>query len=158
MIPDAFEVPCKPSLTARARAVLPKRRAADGQLSPNFDVREFDCKDGTKVPSAAVPALTGLCKDVLEPLRTQFGGCTVHSGYRTVTYNRKIGGARFSQHIYDQHPSSVAADVSFKTGTPQQWGFAAAKILNGRGGLGVYPSSGFIHCDNRPGPAARWSG
>lgn len=127
------------------------------QLSPHFHLREFHCKNGARVPMAARPALRRLCRDVLEPLRREFGPCTVMSGYRTRAYNASIGGARFSQHIYDDGPESVATDLVFSRGTPEQWARAADRIMRGGGGLGTYPRSGFIHVDNRKG-RARWTG
>jgi uncharacterized protein YcbK (DUF882 family) len=133
---------------------IPQPRADGNQLSPHFALAEFSCKDGTKVPKAAVPALTHLCEKVLEPLRDRFGACTVMSGYRHTAYNKKIGGAKFSQHIYDLHPGSVAADLTFASGRPSEWAQAAEPLCES-GGLGRYP--GFVHVDNRDGKA-RWSG
>jgi hypothetical protein len=133
----------------------PTRRVDDeAQLSPHFNVDEFNCKDGTRVPKASVPALTRLCNEVLEPLREQFGSCTIMSGYRPTAYNTRIGGAKFSQHIYDLHPDTVAADLTFERGRPSDWADAAESLCE-RGGLGRYP--GFVHVDNR-GTNARWSG
>lgn len=132
----------------------PKTPAKPGQLTPSFNVREFDCKDGSRVPAAAVPALTKLCH-LLEKLRSTFGPALVLSGYRPAAYNRRIGGALFSQHIYDQTPESVAADLVFRTGSPAQWAALADQL--GAGGVGLYPRSGFVHVDNRPG-RARWTG
>lgn len=122
-------------------------------LTPHFRMEEFDCKDGTPVPRVAVPALKRLCVDYLEPLRAQFGPAHVMSGYRHRAYNARIGGARFSQHIYDDTPTSVAADLIFSRGRPTQWAHAADKL--GAGGVGTYPS--FVHIDNRVG-RARWTG
>lgn len=135
----------------------PKRikRAPAGQLTAHFNVREFDCHDGRKVPAAAVPALTRLCKDVLEPLRVKYGSVLVMSGYRPADYNRRIGGAKFSQHIYELGPQSVAADLVFQRGRPSDWAGDARILLSHAGGVGEYPS--FIHVDNRE-TVARWSG
>lgn len=153
---DSKEPSVKPSLVRRlvVAARIPQARADGSQLSPHFALAEFACKDGTKVPSAAVPALTQLCNDVLEPLRERFGPCTVMSGYRHTAYNSRIGGAKFSQHIYDLHPGSVAADLTFGRGRASDWAQAAEPLCEA-GGLGRYP--GFVHVDNRPGKA-RWSG
>lgn len=122
-----------------------------GRLSPHFHVREFDCKDGRRVPKIAVPALLVLCKRYLEPMRAEFGPCLVMSGYRPADYNRRIGGASESQHIYELTPSSVAADLIFARGRASEW-YAFADELDA-GGVGRYPS--FVHVDNRPG-RARW--
>lgn len=143
---DHAEVPGKPP--------VPKpdpTPAKPGQLTPHFRVEEFNCHDGTKVPKVAIPALDRLATKYLEPLRAKFGTCTVMSGYRHRAYNRKIGGAQFSQHIYDDGPSSVAADLIFAKGRPRDWAAEADRL--GAGGVGTYP--GFVHVDNRPG-RARW--
>ncbi len=134
------------------------------RLSPHFTVEEFDCHDGTRVPEAALPALVELCCYVLEPMRAKYGRCKVHSGYRTRAYNASIGGARYSQHIYNDTPGSVAADVSFAAGTPAKWARGARWRFrtvsrwrrNGRGGVGQYNNSGFVHVDS--GPRRDWQG
>ena len=127
--------------------------ADPAQLSPHFHAREFNCKDGRKVPTFAYPALKRLCVGYLEPMRTMFGPCLVMSGYRPADYNARIGGAKYSQHIYELTPDSVAADLIFRTGTPAQWAALADNL--GAGGVGRYPS--FVHVDNRP-VKARWTG
>ena len=126
-----------------------------GQLSEHFQVREFDCHDGRKVPAVAVPALQRLCVALLEPLRAKFGVAHVLSGYRPADYNRRIGGARYSQHIYELTPEAVSSDMVFRTGNPAEWAYAADQL--GAGGVGRYDRSGFVHVDNRP-VRARWTG
>ena len=133
----------------RGRVVLKRE-----YLSPNFNVSEFDCHDGTKVPEEAHGGLKDLCDDVLEPLRRQFGAVTINSAYRHRSYNARIGGAKYSEHIYDLSPRSVAADVRFARGTPAQWAAAARRL--GIGGVGQYDRAGFIHVDN--GPRRDWWG
>jgi hypothetical protein len=129
--------------------------ADDGRLTKHFHVSEFDCHDGRQVPAIAVPALRRLAKKILEPMRAEFGACDVLSGYRPADYNRRIGGATFSQHIYELTPDSVAADLTFSTGNPKAWAAFADEL--GSGGVGRYDGSGFVHVDNRPG-RARWTG
>jgi uncharacterized protein YcbK (DUF882 family) len=124
------------------------------KLTAHFDVFEFHCHDGTRVPRVAVPALKRLCRDFLEPMRTRFGACTVLSGYRTRAHNRKVGGVPSSQHLYELTPASVAADVKFKRGTVEEWARFADGL--GRGGIGRYPRAGFVHVDN--GPEREWTG
>jgi hypothetical protein len=138
---------------------VPANPGGRTQLSDHFNVREFDCHDGRKVPKAAEAALARLCVEFLEPMRRKFGPGKVLSGYRHRAYNIRIGGAQFSQHNYDDDPSTVAADTTWSKGTPAQWAAEARRLSDrlGYGGVGEYQRSGFVHCDNRR-YTARWSG
>lgn len=132
------------------------------RITPHFAVEEFDCHDGTLVPAAALNELHGLCEGWLEPLRATFGPVRVHSGFRTEAYNRSIGGARSSFHIYTiPRRWGVAADVECRKGSVQLW-WEFIRDLRARkhsdhGGLGRYPQGGFIHVDNRT-YRADWEG
>jgi Peptidase M15 len=123
-------------------------------LSPHFHAAEFACHDGSLVPITARPGLVALCRVFLEPMRSKFGACYVLSGYRHVAYNADIGGARHSQHIYEESFESVAADLRFAKGTPAQWSAEAKRLRTsrnrGHGGVGRYDRAGFVHVDNRP--------
>lgn len=123
----------------------------DGALSPHFMLSEFAMKDGTLPPIGCTLALRRLCVEVLEPMRVHFGPCTVTSGYRTTAHNRRVGGARRSRHLYEEHPHEPAADVRFVRGTPEQW--AAKAIAMKVGGVGLYRSH--VHVDQRR-VLARW--
>lgn len=124
------------------------------RLSKHFVIEEFDCHDGTRVKSREFKGLEYLCRQYLEPMRRQFGSCSVHSGYRTRTYNAEVGGEPNSFHIYSVHDGNdQAVDVSFDRGSAMQWHAAANTIRNrkrnGRGGLGLYIVSNFVHIDIR---------
>lgn len=75
------------------------------QLSPNFELREFVRSqiaarhdiDNTP-PPAAVANLQMLCRQVLEPIRAQFGPLLITSGYRAPQVNKLAGGQPSSQH------------------------------------------------------------
>lgn len=72
------------------------------QLSPSFRVREFRCRDGSDIIliDDRLPAL-------LQQLRDYFGRpIHISSGFRTLAYNRKIGGHPSSRHLRGQ-----AADI-----------------------------------------------
>lgn len=137
------------------------REKREGQMSPHFHVSEFRTHDGTPVPRMAYEGLRHLCVNYLEPMRDKFGPAHVTSGHRHRAYNASIGGATDSFHIYD-HPArrgdQVAADMDFARGTPSEWADEARRIANqlGRGGVGQYNRSGFVHMDN--GPRRDWSG
>jgi uncharacterized protein YcbK (DUF882 family) len=128
------------------------------RLSPHFIIEEFDSHDGEKVPAASVPALKELCIHLLEPMRTKYGPCTVNSGHRSVAHNTAVHGVKNSRHIYHRHPGSVAADVVFDTGNVAKWAASARWrfrnkarwTVGNRGGVGDYPTKGFIHVDSGP--------
>lgn len=122
------------------------------KLSEHFNREEFDCRDGTTVPYGLMKNLSVLIAN-LEVLRTRLGEpIRVNSGYRTVKYNKSIGGAPNSQHLL-----SKAADITVKSKTPKQLAAIIEKLISEgkmkQGGLGLY--AGFIHYDTR-GRKARW--
>lgn len=124
------------------------------RASEHFRIEEFNCKDGTPVPKAAHDGVRKLCEDVLEPMRREFGDCSITSGYRHRAYNASIGGASQSYHIYDLRPDEVASDVTFARGSVAEWAAFAREL--GVGGVGEYRRSGFVHVDH--GPRRDWSG
>jgi hypothetical protein len=131
-----------------------------GQLTAHFHLREFYCKDGTRPKPGRWRTYRTLCKQYLEPMRREFGPATVHSGYRTPSWNAQVGGERGSYHVNDWHDvDDVAADVSFARGTAAEWHTAAIKYRRrrrrGKGGVGKYRT--FVHVDTRDYPA-NWSG
>ena len=132
-----------------AGTVLVFSLAEDGekQLTKNFKVREFACKDGSD-PVLIHPAIPVWCQAV----RDKFGySFSPNSAYRTVSYNAKIGGAAKSQHCY-----GMAVDIPAKDGTtPQQLYDFFEEILGNSGGLGLY--SWGVHVDPRP-VKSRWKG
>lgn len=123
-------------------------RARDGakQLTANFRVREFACRDGSD-PIFIAPALA----EVLQTIRSHFQQpVTVSSGYRTPGYNRKVDGAAYSQHQY-----GTAADIQVKGVSPAAVAAFAETLLPSSGGIGVYPT--FVHVDVRE-QRSRWKG
>jgi uncharacterized protein YcbK (DUF882 family) len=123
-----------------------------GQLTPNFHIREFKCKDGSKVP-IELEANVRLLATQLQGLR-DFIGIPIHlnSAYRTEVYNASIGGSPKSQ-----HKQGKAADLVTAKYTPKQLANIIKKLIKEgkmmQGGVGLYPS--FVHYDCR-GTEARW--
>lgn len=123
-------------------------------LSKNFKKSEFKCRDGTDVPDELMPNLLELVEN-LQIIRDHIGKpIHVISGYRTPKYNRRIGGARKSQHM-----KAKAADIIIRGMSPVE---VRAIIINlikekkiKKGGVGLYKS--FVHYDVR-GWNARWKG
>jgi uncharacterized protein YcbK (DUF882 family) len=98
-----------------------------------------------------VPALR-----IVDELRASFGKpCRILSSYRSPDYNKAVGGAALSQHL-----KFTALDIAFTGVSPQhvydrliEW----RKAGKFTGGIGLYPSSGFVHIDTR-GNNATWRG
>ena len=123
-------------------------RAKDGltKVSDHFKVKEFACSDGSD-PVFIAPALV----DVLEKIRNHFGKPVhINSGYRTVTKNKAVGGATYSQHLF-----GTAADIHIDGVTPKQIAAYAETLLKNTGGIGIYSS--FCHVDVRK-VKSRWNG
>lgn len=78
------------------------RSSGGTNLSKNFKVREFRCKDG----SDRILIDSELVR-ILQQIRNYFNASiTITSGYRTESYNKKIGGATGSMHVIGK-----AADI-----------------------------------------------
>lgn len=124
------------------------------QLTTNFNIKEFDCKDGTPVPKKYYGNVQKLANN-LQVLRDYLGvAVTVTgSGYRTPSHNKKVGGAKNSQHL-----TGSGADINAAGFTPKKLAAVIEKlILEGKmseGGIGIY--KGFVHYDIR-GTKARWT-
>jgi hypothetical protein len=143
-------------------------------LTPHFDLSEFACKDGTPVPGVLVPTCTRLAFQ-LENVRPP-DGLEVVSGYRSLAWNTKVGGAKESRHM-----RAEAADVRpvvRVAGVRVPWALVPNKrariaallgdvnraVADGRaefGGIGIYAGK-WLHLDIRERPAdghiARWEG
>lgn len=68
------------------------------KISPNFTLGEFQSKDGADKVMYDTAILAQL-----EKLRAYYGGkITINSGYRSPAYNKQVGGATNSAHLYGQ--------------------------------------------------------
>ena len=122
------------------------------QLTKNFNLEEFKCNDGTAVPGAYLCNVTRVAQN-LQVLREDIGKpITINSAYRTVNYNRKIGGAVASQHL-----TASASDIKITGMTSKQIYDRIEKLIKAgkmhNGGLGLYNT--FVHYDVRAKPT-RW--
>lgn len=113
---------------------------ADGekQISENFKVKEFKCKDG----SDKVLVDVDFVADKLQAIRDHFGApVTINSGYRTESYNAKVGGAKSSYHMKGQ-----AFDIVVEGHTPLE----VARYAQSIGINGIIQYNSFVHVDSRP--------
>jgi hypothetical protein len=82
-------------------------RDGDKQLTKNFKVREFACKDGTDII-----LIDDRLFELLQTLRDHFKrSIRITSGYRTRAYNMHIGG-----NVNSKHMTGQAADIDVGSG------------------------------------------
>lgn len=123
------------------------------KLTKNFTRQEFDCKDGTIVPQKYLKNAIEVAEN-LEVLRAEINEPVLitGSGYRTEKHNKKVGGAKNSQHL-----TCSGADINARNFTPKELAEVIEKLIASKkmkqGGIGVY--KGFVHYDIR-GTKARW--
>jgi N-acetylmuramoyl-L-alanine amidase len=130
------------------------RHFAASEFESYFVAQRKGVKNSTPAKSLwknIVPTLR-----IVDDLRDSFANpCRILSSYRSPDYNRTVGGVGLSQHM-----AFRALDIAFEGVSPQrvydrliEW----QKAGRFTGGLGLYPSSGFVHIDTR-GSNATWSG
>lgn len=122
------------------------------QLTTNFHLSEFACKDGSPVPEELIPNITKLAVN-LQVLRDYIDEpLHINSGYRSPAHNARVGGKKNSYHL-----KGMAADITAKSYTPKKLAQIIEKLIaEGKvkfGGLGLYP--GFCHVDLRKAKT-RW--
>ena len=122
------------------------------RLTKNFKLSEFDCKDGSEMPSQLLPNVLELAESLQELRNVLNTPIKINSAYRSLEHNASIGGTNSSQHLF-----AKAADIVVKGKTPAQVAtMIKLLILQGKmkqGGIGVYDT--FTHYDIR-GYKARW--
>ena len=122
-------------------------------ITKNFNINEFKCKDGTPVPSELLKNVIELANN-LQIIRDYIDlPITILSAYRTEKHNKKVGGAKKSQHLQGK-----AADLLTELNSKKLYDIIEFLINEGKineGGLGLYDI--FVHYDIR-GVKARWQG
>jgi uncharacterized protein YcbK (DUF882 family) len=120
-------------------------------ITKNFNINEFKCKDGTPVPSELLKNVIELANN-LQIIRDYIDlPITILSAYRTENHNKKVGGAKKSQHLQGK-----AADLLTELNSKKLYDIIEFLINEGKikeGGLGLYEN--FVHYDIR-GVKARW--
>lgn len=132
----------KPMITIHSYSL---KKHGEERLSQNFKVKEFACRDGSDTIFVA-PTLVKLLQEARDYFKKPI---IISSGYRTETYNAKVGGAAYSQHKY-----GTAADVKIAGVAPKTVYAWFDKKLGNSGGVGLYTT--FTHVDVRE-VKARWS-
>tara|TARA_R110000796_G_scaffold241699_1_gene363483 strand:+ start:912 stop:1277 length:366 start_codon:yes stop_codon:yes gene_type:complete len=121
-------------------------------MTENFNIMEFASKDGADFPQDVIVNLYELAKN-LEVIRAFYNKpIKINSGYRSLSHNKNVGGAKNSQ-----HPLGKASDLVIEGITPKELAKGIEILIeNGKiseGGIGIYNS--FTHYDIR-GTKARW--
>ena len=110
-----------------------------GDMTRNFSRSEFDCKCcGANLTKTRLVLILQAIRDHFDtPIK-------VTSGTRCAKHNRKVKGAKNSQHLLGS-----AADIQIAGVSPKQVAAFAASLMPGWGGVKPYKS--FTHVDVRPG-------
>ena len=122
------------------------------QLTKDFYLDEFECQDKSDINLEVFDNILELA-DNMQLIRDYLGKpITINSAYRSPSYNKKIGGAKLSQHIIGN-----ACDFTVKGYTPDEVADKLEELIKdltiSQGGIGRYDT--FTHYDIR-GIKARW--
>lgn len=121
-------------------------------LTENFKLKEFDCRDGSEMPPHVFKNVVSLSV-ALQEIRDCVGyPIKITSAYRSLEYNKIIGSKDTSQHVLGK-----AADLQVKELIPIELYETIEALIEmeyiPEGGLGLYNT--FVHYDIR-GYKARW--
>lgn len=108
------------------------------QLSKNFKVKEFACKDGSPVVF-----IDDYLYTILDILRNKLGKpVIITSGYRTPEWNKKVNGAKYSYHM-----RGMAADIRVDGMSAKELAKKLNAIVPDECGIIVYEN--WVHFDVR---------
>ena len=108
------------------------------KVAKNFTVAEFASKDGSRVV-----IIHPMLPESLQKARDHFGKpLIITSGYRTTSYNIKVGGVSNSQHVFGN-----AADVYIPGVSVLDLYNYLCEIAGSSCGIGIYDT--FVHFDVR---------
>ena len=120
-----------------------KSKSGETNVSTNFKVKEFACKDGTDkllLDMDILPILERFREYVEAPY-------SPNSAYRTVSHNKKEGGSSNSYHLYGR-----AFDIPFKSTYKNLTSVDyMCKFFNTLGLKGIIKYPTFVHIDTRTG-------
>lgn len=112
-------------------------KASDEKIKPHFKASEFQCKDKTEELLVSQDLL-----NLLEEIRKHFDTpVIINSGYRTPSWNSKVGGTPNSYHC-----KGMAADIVVKGKSSKEVAEYANSIME-KGGIIRYTN--FTHIDVR---------
>jgi uncharacterized protein YcbK (DUF882 family) len=122
------------------------------KLTINFNLSEFQSKDGAPMPSSVLDNVKQLAA-ALQTIRATIGmPLRINSAYRSPEHNKREGGAPSSQHLLGK-----AADLTTEQIPPAQLAEIIEELIAEghipQGGIGIYNT--FVHYDIR-GTRARW--
>lgn len=108
----------------------------DFQITENFNIKEFHCKDGARVPYEYVQNCIYIAS-ILQLLRELLGvPIIINSAYRTYSHNLKIGGSKNSNHL-----KALAVDIRQNLYDNRKF----YKIIEEFIALGLIPSGELIY-------------
>jgi murein L,D-transpeptidase YcbB/YkuD len=111
-----------------------KSKSGNINIVPNFKIKEFACNDGTDTIKIDYELAC-----ILQKIREVAGKpITINSSYRTVSYNKKVGGASNSYHLYGRAADIKGVELDEITA-----------IANSLGVKGIIKYPTFVHIDTR---------
>lgn len=113
------------------------KKDGETKVSENFKIKEFKCKDG----SDEILLDSSFILAKLQKIRTHFGKpMHINSAYRTVSYNKSVGGAKNSYHTKGMAFDIVISGVDLDE---------ICKFAQSIGVLGIIRYNTFVHLDAR---------